>query len=110
LNEIVFSEGKYVTYQDRNIRRLRNEEHDEGFYSDRMYGWSTKKFNESCQSVFGNEGQYFDVSRSLEDIEKFLQIYFNDDNIQLITVEEIKNAATGFPYWHFKIKGRKVGE
>ena len=71
-------------------------------YSDRLYQWDYKKYNECCNKVFGNEGQYF-YSRIPEDIEKFLSLYLNE-SIKLTAIIQGCNPHNGYPYWVFYYK------
>ena len=78
-----------------------DEKVDSSVYSDRLYGWDSKKYNKVCREVWGNEGQYFYPDRQPEDIEKFLRIILNNENIVLKRVLRFENACNGFPYWRF---------
>jgi uncharacterized membrane protein YvbJ len=69
-------------------------------YSDRMYGWNPDKFNKVCLEVFGNSGQSFD-DRSLEQIELFLNKYFDKSTLHLIEIRRWVNRSNGFPLWSF---------
>ena len=93
-------EGKVYIYRT-HIRYLNEVEPDESFYSDRLWQWNPEKFD-SAMKASGHFGQMF--YHSLTDIEKFLQEYFDCPTLVLVSVEEIKNVSTGFPYWWFKIR------
>lgn len=95
-------DGTITIFCDKTIRYLRDVESNSSCYSDRMYRWDYEKFNTSRMKVTGNHSQMFDIP--LEKIEKFLQEYFGDTALLLVSVEEIKNVATGYPYWHFKFR------
>ncbi len=72
-------------------------------YSDRLMQFDYDKFNRCCKEVWDNEGQYFDLnSRSPEQIERFLQLYYEDDEIKLIDIIEECNASSGYPVWCFR--------
>ena len=74
-----------------------------GVYSDRMFQQSPSKFNVCCQEVWGNTGQYFD-SRCPYEIEKFLQLYYEDLTIKLTWIVEDCNVSNGYPLWYFQFK------
>lgn len=95
-------DGTITIIYDNTIRYLRDVESNSSCYSDRMYRWDHEKFNNSRMKVTGNHSQMFDIP--VEKIEKFLQEYFDDNDLLLVSVEEIKNVATGFPYWHFRYR------
>ena len=69
-------------------------------YSDRMYGWNPDKFNKACLEVFGNSGQSFD-DRSSEQIELFLNKYFDKNTLRLTEIRRWVNCSNGFPLWSF---------
>lgn len=69
-------------------------------YSDRMYVWNPDKFNKVCLEVFGNNGQSFD-GRKPEQIELFLNKYYNKKTLRLIEVRRWVNRSNGFPLWSF---------
>lgn len=69
-------------------------------YSDRMYGWNPDKFNKVCLEVFGNSGQSFDY-RSSEQIELFLNKYFDKSTLRLTEIRRWVNRSNGFPLWSF---------
>lgn len=74
-----------------------------GLYSDRLFQWDPKKYNQICRDVFDNEGQYWN-SRSPKDTEKFLQLYLDDPTVTLQWIIEGCNPGSGFPYWVFGYK------
>lgn len=76
-----------------------NEQNTISVYSDRLMHWDFEKFNECCQKVFNNTGQYFN-NRAPWDIEKFLSLYLEKE-IKLTAIEESCNVSSGYPYWIF---------
>jgi hypothetical protein len=68
-------------------------------YSDRLWSWDHKKYDECCEMVWGNIGQYFHA-REPERIEKFLSLYFNCA-IELLKIGEECNQSSGYPLWVF---------
>lgn len=68
-------------------------------YSDRLFQWDFKKYNDLCIKNFGNEGQYFD-ERKPNDIEMFLSDYF-EKKIKLIVIMKGCNVSSGFAVWYF---------
>lgn len=71
-----------------------------GAYSDRMYGWDSDKFNKCSELVWGNFGQHFN-QRKPKEIERFLQLYNEDDKLKLSYIIHGCNQASGFPVWYF---------
>jgi hypothetical protein len=70
-------------------------------YSDRLMQWDFDKHDKCLEEVFGNKGQYWN-NRKKEDIEKFLQLYFDKKDLKLIRVSEGCNVSNGYPYWFFE--------
>ena len=68
-------------------------------YSDRLYQWDLEKFNNCCDEVFGDHGQYFD-NRSPAKINEFLNKYFEKD-VKLTAIMKGCNVSNGFPLWIF---------
>ncbi len=81
-----------------------NEKASESVYSDRLYGWDSKKYNETCQKIWGNQGQAFYSDRHPEDVEKFLRIMLDNENLTLVRILRYENTSNGFPYWRFDFK------
>jgi len=73
------------------------KKNSQAVYSDRLYQWDYKKYNELCEKHWGNKGQYFD-RRSPDTIEKFLSDYMGK-KVSLTMVVEWCNVATGYPLW-----------
>lgn len=86
--------GEMIQYQNNSI------ESNHTVYSDRMFQWDSKKYNELCDKHFGNQSQYFYEDRSHESVEKFLIEYISKDII-LQRIVRYVNASNGFPYWRF---------
>lgn len=76
-----------------------NREKSKTVYSDRMYSWDYKKFNECCEKIWGNTGQFFN-DRKAKDINKFLNLYFEKE-VKLTVILNCCNQSNGFPYWCF---------
>lgn len=71
-------------------------------YSDRLMQFDYDKFNRCCEEVWGNKGQMFHQgTRSPKDIERFLQLYYDDDEVKLIAIAEGCNVSSGYPTWCF---------
>lgn len=70
--------------------------------SDRMRQWDWDK-NERCtKEVWGNVGQmFYSYMRSPEDIEKYLQLYFDEPKLKLVHIYQWCNQASGYPGWNF---------
>lgn len=71
-----------------------------GIYSDRLFTSDALKYNMACREVWGNEGQYFD-SRTPKDIEKMLQIIYENPKLKLYRILKSCNASSGYPVWYF---------
>ncbi|MEX3625374.1 hypothetical protein [Viridibacillus arvi] len=71
----------------------------ENVYSDRLFQWDPKKFNDCCIKIWGNTRQYFN-NRNPKEIEKFLSMYL-DSPIKLTAITECCNRYSGYPYWSF---------
>lgn len=91
-----------IQYQVRESQRG-----DQGLYSDRMWQWDHDKFNKCTQEVWGNQGQYFN-DRKPQDIERWISLYLRKP-VQLISIEEHCNQATGYPVWFFTYKEKVPG-
>ena len=82
---------------------------DKADYSDRLREWDRAKFNECCMAVWGNTGHGF-ARRSAADVEKFLRLYYGDDQLRLTGIEQECNVSSGYPYWIFYYKsGDEMG-
>lgn len=77
----------------------RENENISTVYSDRMFGWDANKFNECCERVFGNTGQYF-FERKKEDIDRFLSLYFGKE-VKTFLIASVENRSNGYPTWRF---------
>ena len=99
----VMIDGDFATYDGGIIQYGfgNTEKTGDSVYSDRLYGWDSKKYNETCQKIWGNQGQAFYSDRHPEDVEKFLRIMLDNENVTLVRILRYENAATGYPYWRF---------
>lgn len=88
------------SYDAFRVYRRHWSPNDKCVYSDRMFEWDSEKFNECCKEVFGNSGQLFG-NRKPDGIQKFLRLYFEDDDIFLTGIMEGCNMSNGYPYWIF---------
>ena len=95
-NGLMKYDGGVVQYGFGNDEKV-----DNSVYSDRLYGWDSKKFNEVCINIWGNQGQCFYSDRQPEDVEKFLRLVINNENIVLKRILRYENASNGYPYWRF---------
>ena len=91
---ILVTEENGLSWKSKEISEAKHS-----VYSDRLYQWNAKKFNECCNIVWNNSRQYFS-NRTPEEIEKFLSLYFTKE-IKLVAIYEYENASNGFPYWRF---------
>lgn len=83
-----------VQYRNRNLVATNT------VYTDRMFGWDSKKHDALCKKHFGDVSQYWN-SRSPELIEAFLRDYMDRSDLQLVAITEHCNQATGYPLWRF---------
>lgn len=66
-------------------------------YSDRLYSWDSKKYDDSCKKVWNNVGQFFrQRCENPEKIQEFLSLYF-DKKCELLAVVTTENRNTGYP-------------
>ncbi len=89
-----YSFDMYVTYDHR--KELGND--FKGAYTDRLFQWDTKKYNEARKKVFDNISQHFDDPP--KQIEEFLRAYYDDDSIVIALICKGCNWANGFPVWY----------
>lgn len=90
------------SYDPFRIYKRNWDSNDEVVYSDRLFQWDSEKYERLTKEVFGNSGQYF-TNRYPEEIEQFLQRYFNR-RILLTGIMEGCNVGNGYPYWIFYYK------
>lgn len=95
ISEYPYSYDAFVIFKDPEWNP-----HDEVVYSDRLRQSDHAKFDECCMAVWKSDGQQF-YDRSPEQIEKFLRLYFGDDQLKLTGVEQECNVSNGYPYWIF---------
>ena len=99
-NGRVMNDGTVVQFDSR-------KKSNNSVYSDRLYQWDSEKYNTCCQKIWGNEGQSF-YGRDAESIEKFLRLYFDNQDIVLCKIVRYENVASGYPYWHFMFNDGKT--
>lgn len=97
-NEYPYSYDPFVVFKSTTF-----DKSDSYVYSDRMMQRDYDKFAKACNDVWGNTGQMFH-SRTPEEIERFLSIYF-DKEVELTLIMECCNAGNGYPYWLFALRG-----
>ena len=76
-------------------------------YSDRMHQWDWEKYDRCCEKVWNDRRQSFS-GREPAEIERFLQLYFEDPTLTLTGIEAGCNYSNGYPFWVFYMKGEKV--
>lgn len=91
-----------VTYENGSSKE------DNVVYSDRLYQWDSKKYNQLCQKHFGNEGQFWN-NRQPQKIEEYLSDYL-EKKVKLTQIRQTENASSGYPIWIFKFKETKKDE
>lgn len=77
-----------------------------GIYSDRLFTQNPERYNNSMLEVFGNKSQYFDDKSPMK-IEKFLQIFYQDESLVLRKIIESCNQSSGYPCWYFSFSQKK---
>ena len=91
--------GEVISNNRMKWQKDFNRESDSATWSDRLWEWDSKKYNEICQKVWGNTGQMF-YDRKPKEIEQFLSLYYGE-KIILTAIEQETNASNGYPYWIF---------
>ena len=76
-------------------------------YSDRMHQWDWEKYDRCSEKVWNDRRQSFS-GREPAEIERFLQLYFEDPTLMLTGIEAGCNYSNGYPFWVFYMKGEKV--
>jgi hypothetical protein len=69
-------------------------------YDDRMRQWDYEKYESAQRQAFTTRGSFSQCSPA--EIEKFLQLYYSDHTIKLLTLLEGCNVSNGYPYWVFR--------
>ena len=70
-------------------------------YSDRLWEYDHKHFEDCAEKVWGNHGQYFgERASNPEKIEEFLTLY-NRKPTTLTAIVQGCNVGNGYPYWIF---------
>ena len=91
---------KYRYSYDAYVQYKAADTYQHAVYSDRLWQWDNKKYDELCKKHFGNQGQYWS-SRGVEQIQAFLRDYNDNQELVLVGIMEGCNASDGFPYWVF---------
>jgi hypothetical protein len=113
--EYPYSYDEFVVWQSRKDEAIDKMENIHTVWSDHLYRFANERgldYNGACREVWGNERQDF-FNRQPKDIEKFLRIYFQKDDIEILKISEGCNASNGYPYWKFIIQAdytKKDGE
>lgn len=68
-------------------------------WSDRLYQWDGPKYYACTRAVWGNCGQSFDEPRTPEEIERFLRLYNDEPELELVAVLKACNQSSGYPLW-----------
>lgn len=105
MEEVIYYYGSGCCYDQQKVDGMNlvynsGKESKESVYSDRLWQWDHEKYNRCCREVWGNEGQSF-YGRSPEDIEKFLRLYLERNDVILCRILQDENHSDGFPYWRF---------
>lgn len=86
---------------------------DGSAYSDRMQQWDWEKYQSCWKQAFDERQDFADPEKTT----KFLRLYYDDPELELIRVIATVNHASGYPLWCFiwkegaaKKKARKEKE
>lgn len=106
--EYPYSYDCHVTWQTTGFGYGHNFRNEELYfdYSDRLLQYDHNKFNSCSREVWSNEQQIF-RHRFPNEIEKFLQLYFSETDLELVVIGEGANVSTGYPYWVFGHRTKK---
>ena len=85
---------------DAYVVEKKADKYKNSIYSDRLWQWDYKKYNELCRKYFGNEAQLWD-GRSFNKIEEFLRDHQSNPELRLIGIMKGCNVSSGYPYWVF---------
>jgi len=96
-----YSYDFFVTYDNRSKVITNNT-----VYSDRMWEWDSVKYDKCTKEIWNDCRQVF-FNSSPQDIEKFLQLYFNNGNLILTLIMEGCNQSSGYPLWRFDMGEKK---
>lgn len=72
-------------------------------WSDRLFQFDHKRYDNCCMEVWGNKGQVFS-GREPEQIEYFLRLYLDQPDLKLHGIVNGCNSSSGYPYWIFFYK------
>lgn len=92
-------------YDDYNLfvhpdkESLDNKYEASGAYTDRILHWDWDKHNEACRHVWNNEGQYWQ-DRTPEEIERFLNYYYDRSDFKVTKIVQSVNHSSGYPLWY----------
>ena len=107
-NSVCYTNG-YLEVMEQNDSGYREiwvgdyTKRDSTVYSDRLFEWNFTKYNRCCEQVWGNHGQFF-YNRTPNEIEQFLRLYYEKDNLVLTKVELCHNVSNGYPIWVFSFR------
>lgn len=98
LNPSNFARGRFDYVDNKKIEDyLLEGKKVKTVYTDRMYEWDYKKYDDSCMKVWGNEGQYFSQrAKEPNKVSEFLSLY-NEKECEVVCIFTSTNASTGYP-------------
>jgi len=90
----------YVEWDNPKLIKKANRENASSVYSDRMYQWDYAKAETTHEAAFGNRRQN-GFGYNPEKTEKWLQLYNDNNSIQLYRIMKYCNQSSGYPCWRF---------
>lgn len=78
---------------------------DSAIFSDRMREWDGIKYKRCVEETWPKDRRNFSACKSWE-IQKFLRLYLDKEDIELTGIEEACNFSSGYPYWVFYYKDK----
>lgn len=107
-----YSFSDYVVFKDEAGYRLATG----SAYSDRMQTWDYDKYKSAAIAVWGENrqgGGFPSCPNSGKDAntEKFLRLYYDDPQLELVAIIASCNVSSGYPLWALVwIPGNKTEE
>lgn len=96
--EYPYSYDCYVIYQKND----KVDKRAHAVYSDRLWQQDSEKYDKSWKDA-GGDGYRFDNAPT-DVVEKFLRLFYGDNELSLEAIGEGANQSTGYPYWVFWFK------
>lgn len=75
---------------------------------DRLLMANWDRYNEVSMRLFGDKSQMWWDSRTPEQVEQFLRLYWDDPELILVKIQKMYNVSNGFPVWNFSYRLSKL--